>query len=470
MFFSFTMLSPLITNFYFAEQAQDYFIYSFFITFATGLLLFMFCKNTTKRITTKDGFIIVISIWVCLSIFGALPYILMMNKDINITRCIFEYVSGFTATGGSVFRDLSILPKAIIYYRQQSQFLGGMGIIVLSVAILPLLGVGGMKLYRAEPTGPWKDRKLTAKISETAKVLWLIYIFFTLYCILSYLLSGMNFFDAVCYAFSTVSTGGFAPSNTGMIGQSNTVLGVCIVFMLLSATSFRLHFLAIFNHNLKVYFKDPELKSYFIFIFFMVIIITLTLISFQEDGYRLIDVIWDGVFQVVSFASNTGFISNYDYYIWPTFIPVLMMFIALIGGCAGSTSSGLKMVRSILFKEKAFLEAKRVIHPEGIFSVKLGDQFISEEVLNRVSGFVSAYFMFLGLVWLVLLGIGLDSMTSFSAAVATLSNVGPGLANIGVNYADLSDNALWVLDFSMLVGRLEVFTVVVIFMPYFWRQ
>ena len=469
MLFSLTMLTPVAVSIIYHENNTKPYIYSALITAVSGLFMWIFSIKSNQSLTTKDGFIVVIMLWVVLTMYGAIPYWFDPGLQISFSQAVFESVSGFTATGATVIKHLDILPNSLLYYRQQTQFFGGIGIIILSVAVLPLLGVGGMQLYRAEANGPWKENKLTPHISQTAKALWAIYAGLVFACIFAYYFAGMNFFNAILYAFSTVSTGGFAPVDTNMAGQSALVLFIAMCFMIISAIAFKLHFLTIYKRSLSHYWKDPELKSFLYIIFFASVICVLTLIENNTKGEHL-NVIWEGVFQIVSFATNTGFVSASNFYMWPVYLPIMLMIIALIGGCAGSTSSGLKVVRAVLFKKQAFLEAKRLIHPRGIFVVKYGDMVVSERVLRSAWGFASAYIMILISIWLSIMAFHIDSASAFSIACAALSNVGPALGIAGSDYSDLPSGVLWICSFAMLVGRLELFTVLVLFTAEFWRR
>ncbi|MED7819933.1 MULTISPECIES: potassium transporter TrkG [unclassified Francisella] len=470
MFLSLTMLSPIAIDYIYNENNTYPFILSFSITFLCGFLLWFIARKSDKKLSNKDGFLIVALVWVFVSIFGAIPYMTFPGLNLSPTHAIFESVSGFTTTGGTVIVGLDKLPHSILFYRQQTEFFGGMGIVVLTVAILPLLGVGGMQLYKAEVTGQWKDDKIAPKISSTAKALWLVYLLLTFLCFISYLAVGMGPFDAICYTFSTVSTGGFTPSDASMTNKSTGVLLVCGVFLFLGATSFKAHYIALTKFKISHYLKNVEFKAYFYFLFFTSLIVSITLIASSSTFADTFHIIFNSIFQVISISSSAGFVSDTNYYLWPTFLPVLLMFIAIIGGCGGSTAGGLKMIRAILFKEKAMLEAKRVIHPQGMFTVKLGDINISEQALNRVSGFISVYIIVFAIGWLALLGCGLDIATAFSTIATTLSNVGPGLGEIGSNFTNLPKSALWICDFAMIAGRLEIFTLLVLFIPDFWRK
>ena len=470
MLLGLSMLTPVVVNSIYSERYAKPFFESFLITFIFGLLLWFIGRKSTRSISSRDGFIIVALVWSIVAIFGSIPYIIFPKLHLSFSQAVFESASGFTTTGATVIQGLDSLPHSILYYRQQTQFLGGMGIIVLTVAILPLLGSGGMQLYKAEATGYKKDEKLAPKISSTAKVLWLVYLLITFLCIICYMLAGMGPFDAICYAFSTVANGGFAPSDASMENKSPAVLVVCIVFLFLSATSFKSHYIALSKFNIKHYAKDSEFKAYFYFLFFVSLITAITLVSYQKDTTNIGHTILNAVFQVVSISSSAGFISDSNYYLWPSFLPVLLMFVAIIGGCGSSTAGGLKMIRAMIFKEKVLLEAKRVIHPQGVFVIRLGGINISEQTLNRVSGFIAAYILLFAIAWLVLLSFGLDIPTSFSAVATTLSNSGPGLGAIGVNFKSLPNEALWLCDFTMVAGRLEIFTILILFMPEFWKK
>lgn len=471
MFYSLTLLSPMIVNYIYHENNAEAFITGFLITFSVGFILWILTYKSNKELSPKDGFIVVFLIWLVLGIFGSIPYMLSNGLHLTVSDAVFESMSGITTTGATVINHLDGLPKSILYYRQQAQFFGGMGIIILAVAILPLIGVGGMQLYRAEANGPWKENKLTPRIMETAKALWIIYIVLTLICIITYWALGMNLFDAVCYAFSTIGTGGFAPHDTSMAYYANKpqIYIAAMIFMLVSATSFALHFVAINRKNIKLYWQDTEFRTYIFHVVIMGLIVSVTLLFHQYYSSSL-KVIIEGFFQVISFATNTGFTSNSDYASWPLFIPPLLMIIGLIGGCAGSTSGGLKIIRTVLVRQQLAREMKRLVHPQGVFPIKFGKKVMSESAINSVWAFIAGYFFILVVIWIVLMATGIDPITALSAVSACISNVGPGIAGVSSNYASLPEIANWILCFAMLVGRLEVFTVLVLLMPTFWRR
>ena len=470
IFFSFTMIPPIIINWVYDDKNSFPFVVTALSSLISGAIMTIFTIKYKRELAIKDGFIVVILVWLIMGIYGAIPYFFSKGLDLTFSSAVFESISGFTTTGATIISNLNVLPKSILYYRQQSQLLGGMGIVILSVAILPMLGVGGMQLYRAEATsGPWKDNKLTPHIADTAKALWSIYMFLVIFCFLSYLCVGMNWFDAICYSFSTIGTGGFSPKDSGMIEESSIIQFVCMLFMLISATSFALHFKVIQKRSIKLYLTDPEFRSYIFFAFSISVIVILTLISQNVFSSNKI-AFQKGLFQVISFVSNTGFVSSNDYHKWPLFLPVLLMIVGLIGGCAGSSSGGLKIVRAVLIKKQALIEAKKLVHPTGVFPIKFGKHVMNDKVMSGVWGFVSAYFMIFVVLWLLMLSVGVSSMTAFSAVAASISNLGPGLGDVGVNYTSLPTKAHWILNFAMLVGRLEVFTILVLFVPDFWRR
>ncbi len=470
MLFSLSMLPPLLVNWIFHQDNAAPFIFSFLIIFFTGFTFWVATHKTRRELRNKDGFVVVVLIWSVLALFGAIPYLLSNGLHLSFSEAFFESMSGYTTTGATVINNLDNLPKSILYYRQQSQFFGGMGIIVLVVAILPLIGVGGMNLYRAEASGPMKESKLTPRIMGTAKALWVIYVGLTLACIISYKLCGMGWFDSVCYAYATIGTGGFAPHNASVAYfESDLISIVCVVFMILGGTSFALHFKGIIKCQFSSYWKDEEFKSFIYFLSIISIVIGLTLIAenyYPENETALID----SLFHVVSFGTTTGFTLSTDYAVWPLFIPALLTLVALVGGCAGSTSGGLKVVRAILIKRHAHNELKKIVHPNAIFHTKLNAKVMPDTIMGSVWGFCAAYFLSYMVLSIVLIGLGVDTITAFSAVSACITSVGPGLEAVTDNFANLPATALWILDLAMLIGRLEVFTILVLFVPGFWKK
>ena len=468
MIFSFTQIPPALVSLIYSDGNLSAFIGAFFITLITGCLVWLPVRRIRQELRTRDGFLITVLFWSVLSFFGSLPILFSAQTDLGVTNALFEAVSGLTTTGATVITGLDTLPKSLLYYRQQLQWLGGMGIIVLAVAILPMLGIGGMQLYRAETPGPVKDSKMTPRITETAKALWKIYLTLTIVCALGYWLAGMALFDAIGHSFSTVAIGGFS-THDASIGFYDSALieMICILFMVLSGINFGLHFTAWRRHTITHYFQDPEFKFYLSSI---IILCLFTLFVLDYTGtYASLEALRKAVFMVVSIATTTGF-ATADFAAWPAMLPFMLLLAAFAGGCAGSTGGGMKQIRLLLILKQGYREIVRLIHPNAIMPVKLGRRPISNKVLEAVWGFFSVYLIvFVGMM-LALLATGLDQVTAWSAIGATLNNLGPGLGEVAAHYGGLPETAKWILIFSMLLGRLEVFTLLVLFTPAFWRR
>jgi trk system potassium uptake protein TrkH len=420
LIFSTTLFPPMAVSWYYADGSIAVFALTWAVTALTGAILWIPTRGQKKDIRNRDGFIIVILFWLLLALSGALPLALSETPNLSFTDAFFESISGLTTTGATVLTGIDILPKSILYYRQQLQWLGGMGIIVLAVAVMPMLGIGGMQLYRAETPGPIKDNKLTPRITETAKALWYIYLGLTVACALAYWLAGMTLFDAIGHAFSTIAIGGFSTHDQSL-GYFNSPLinGVAIVFMLLSGINFALHFIAWRAREMRTYFLDAEVRTYFIIIL-AVIAITITTLIYNNsyDSWR--EAINHGLFHAVSIATTTGFTTT-GFSWWPLFLPILIMTASFVGGCAGSTAGGMKVVS-------------------------------------------------FGALSLVMMATGADVVTAFSSVAACLNNLGPGLGDVANHYQSISPAGKWVLGFAMLLGRLELFTLLVVLSGVFWRN
>ena len=467
--FSVTMLPPLLLSFWFHDGVGTSFSWSMFGIMLSGLILWLPLRNHDREMRLRDGFIVIVLFWAGLGLTGAMPLLLTSNPHMTFTDAAFESVSALTTTGATVMSGIDTLPISIRFYRQELQWIGGMGIIILAVAVLPMLGVGGMQLYRAESPGPIKDTKFTPRIMETAKALWYIYLTLTIACALAYYLAGMGLFDAICHSFSTVSIGGFS-THEGNIGyfNNNTIDAIAVVFMLISGMNFALHFMAWRGMKLNVYLTDPETRAY------LRVMAGICLIS---CGYLLYHGIYNnpttaianGIFQTVSIATTTGFTIE-SYHHWPRFLPVLLIFISFMGACAGSTGGGLKVIRVLLLFKQGMREVRRLIHPNAIINIKLGSGPVQESVINAIWGFFAAYVVSFAVIMLLLMATGLDQVTAFSATAAGMNNLGPGLGGVSANYANLSDAAKWLLCLAMLLGRLEIFSLLVLFTPAFWRN
>jgi trk system potassium uptake protein TrkH len=387
----------------------------------------------------------------------------------SFTDAVFESMSGLTTTGATVLTGLDNLPEAVLFYRQFLQWLGGMGIVVLAVAILPLLGVGGMQLYRAETPGPMKDSKLTPRITETAKALWYIYLTLTILCAVSFKWAGMNWFDAIGHSFSTVAIGGFSTHDASMGYFSSPIIEmVTVVFMLIAGMNFSLHFLAWRHKSIRHYWRDAELRTY-VLILAIISIITSTYLYFSHTFESPWDAIHQGTFQTVSIGTTAGF-TTADYYLWPSFLPILLLMTSYVGGCAGSTGGGIKVIRVMLLFKQGYREVLRLIHPNAIFAIKVNDKAIPRKVVGAVWGFFALYVFCFSIMHLFLMATGLDIITSFSAVTACLNNLGPGLGEVGANFGSINSPAKWMLCMAMLLGRLEIFTLLVVLSPAFWRR
>lgn len=470
MIFSITQLPPVIVSLIYNDGELNVFLITFMVTIITGLVLWLPVYKSRKELRLRDGFIVVVAFWTVLGLFGSLPLILSDQITISITDSIFESISGLTTTGATIITNIEALPKSILYYRQQLQWLGGMGIVVLAVAIMPMLGIGGMQLYRAETPGPMKDSKLTPRLTETAKALWYIYLTITILCGLGYWIAGMSAFDALAHSFSTVSIGGFSTHDESMAYFIDKPLIeiTAIIFMFISGINFALHFTSWRNRSVKAYLMDAEFKTYVSLLLLAIIISTSYL--FYKNHFDTVDqTILYSVFQVVSIGTTTGFTTQ-QYHLWPGFLPVMLLFLSFVGGCAGSTGGGMKVIRFLLLFKQGMREIMRVIHPNAVLSIKVGGKPLQPRVIESVWGFFSVYVATFSIMLLTLMFLGLDQVTAFSAIAACMNNLGPGLNEVGLNYAGLDDSVKWILCFAMLLGRLEIFTLLVLLTPAFWKR
>ncbi len=471
MIFSLTLLTPLLVGLLYKDGSYIEFLLAFLITFVTGFMVWIPVRKVKHELRTRDGFLVTALFWSVLGLFGSLPFMLSESPSLSFTDAIFESISGLTTTGATVMTNLDSLPKGLLFYRQQLQWLGGIGIIVIAVAILPMLGIGGMQLYRAETPGPVKDSKLTPRITQTAKALFLIYVTLTVSCTIAYWLAGMNFFDAICHSFSTIAIGGFS-THDASIGffESPIIMLICIFFMIISGVNFALHYFAWSEKNwrsLRYYFSDPEFKFYGTCIL-VGSLITIFYLA-ETRTYGPVDSILHGSFELVSILTTTGF-STADFSHWPNFLPFMIFLFAFMGGCAGSTAGGMKVMRVLLICKQGLREIHRLIHPNATIPIKIGQTSVSDRVVQAVWGFFAAYVICFMVMFLALLATGLDFLAAFSAIGACINNLGPGLGDVTYHYGEINNTAKWILCFAMLLGRLEVFTLLVLFTPMFWRR
>ncbi|RDL44938.1 potassium transporter [Marinomonas piezotolerans] len=468
MIFSVALLPPIVVSLIYNDGALMAFVYALIINLVGGLVVWFPFRNHRGDLKIRDGFLVTVLFWTTLGLFGSVPFLLTTSPDLSYTDALFESMSGLTTTGATILTAIDDLPQSILFYRQWLQWLGGMGIIVLAVAIMPMLGVGGMQLYRAETPGPVKDSKLTPRIAETAKALWYIYATLTLLCAIGYWAAGMTLFDAICHSFSTVAIGGFS-THDASIGYFNsvTIEIICTVFMVISAINFGMHFYAWRTRSVWHYFKDPEARFFFFLLLSTIVLATLVLIL--TSTYEWSDSLRYAVFETVSIATTSGF-STSDFSVWPHFLPFLLIVTSFAGGCASSTGGGMKVIRILLILKQGFREIQRLVHPNAVIPVKVGGKAIQERVVSAVWGFFSAYLLVYVMLMIGLMATGIDQVTAWSAVAATLNNLGPGLGEVSANFASINDPAKWMLCFSMLLGRLEVFTLLVLFTPMFWQK
>ncbi|AXW86609.1 potassium transporter [Lonsdalea britannica] len=467
--FSGTMFIPGLVALIYRDGAGKAFTQTFIAALIIGLVLWFPNRKHRHELKAREGFLIVVLFWTVLGSVGALPFLFTDRPNLTITDAFFESFSGLTTTGATTLVGLDSMPKAILFYRQMLQWMGGMGIIVLAVAILPILGVGGMQLYRAEMPGPLKDNKMRPRIAETAKTLWLIYLLLTVLCALSLWLAGMPIFDAIGHSFSTIAIGGFS-THDASIGYFNspTINTIIAIFLLISGCNFGLHFAVLSGRSLKVYWRDPEFRM-FIFVQMSLVAVCTVVLWFHNVYSSGMDTLNQAFFQVVSMATTAGFTTDSISH-WPLFLPVLLLCSAFIGGCAGSTGGGLKVIRILLLFLQGSRELKRLVHPNAVYTIKLGQRALPERILEAVWGFFSAYALVFIVSMLAVIATGVDDFSAFAAVAATLNNLGPGLGVVADNFTSMNDAAKWILILTMLFGRLEVFTLLVLFTPTFWRE
>ena len=465
---SVTMLPPALVSLIYRDGGGVPFLLGFIWCLVTGFVAWYPNRYQKTDLRAREGFLIVVLFWLVLASFSAIPLILLEQPSLSITDAFFESFSGLTTTGATILNHIEGLPHAVLWYRQQLQWLGGMGIIVLAVAVLPMLGIGGMQLYRAETPGPVKDSKMTPRIADTAKHLWYIYLSLTIACAVAYWLAGMSGFDAICHSFSTIAIGGFSTHDASMgYFNSPTINLVCVFFLVIAGVNFALHYAVVHSKSLKNYFYDPEFK---VFIGIQVVLVLICFTVLMTSGtYQDADKAFDqALFQSVSISTTAGFATT-SFADWPTLLPILLIFSSFIGGCAGSTGGGMKVVRVLLLYLQGLRELNKLVHPKAVFSIKMGKKVLPDRVVEAVWGFFSAYAAVFVICMLLLLATGMDDITAFTAVAASINNLGPGLGEVAANYSTIGDTSKWILIMAMLFGRLEIFTLLVLFTPAFWR-
>ena len=463
LLFSLSYVFPIIVSLVFSDNSLYLFLPTFIFVGALGLIGFFFTKGVQRDLSAKDGFVIIVMFWLVLSLAGSIPFYLSGMSPID---SFFESMSGITTTGATVISNIETLPESLKFYRQLLQWMGGMGLIVLAIAVMPLLGIGGGQLFKTDIPGAMGEQRLTPRIQETAKALWSIYFGLTILCAILYAIAGMSFFDAVSHAMSTVSIGGFSTYNNS-IGHFNnlTIEIICMVFMLLSAMSFALHYFSIYKSKSLKYFYDPELK-FFVSILLIIFILALSInILSGQSNLSLREL----AFHTVSTVTTTGFGVS-DTSTWSFSISFLLLIGAFVGACSGSVGGGVKSWRVMIMLNHAYSNIVKMIHPNSVVTLKVGTKSVDDNVATSVWGFFSIYVISFVILLLAVLISGLDLETAFSSVGACLNNLGPGLGMVSDNYSEINSFAKGVLAFSMLLGRLEIFTLLIILTPMFWAK
>ncbi len=469
MLFACTLLIPMAVSLLAQDGMAVDFLVAMLVSMLAGGVLWGLTHRFVRELKPRDGFILVVLLWTGFAAVATVPLMLAI-PGLSFTDAYFEALSGLTTTGATVLSGLDHLPESINFWRHFLNWIGGMGIIVLAVAVLPLLGIGGMQLYKAETPGPIKDAKLTPRITETAKNLWLIYAGLTVLCALALRACGLGWLDAVCHAFAALSLGGFS-THDASVGHFNSVAVelVLVLFMLLAAVNFATHFLAWRGKSLRAYLRDAEARSMLLLLAFSIVGCAAYL------SWQSVHPFWTALrhvaFNLVSIATDCGF-ASVDFDQWPIFVPLWMLFLSCITACSGSTGGGIKMIRTLLLARQASREMVGLLHPAAVQPVRIGGAIIPNAVVASVLGFIFLYFMSIVVLTFVLVGSGLDFISAFTGVIACINNAGPGLYQLGPaeNYGSLNDFQVWVCSFAMLLGRLEVFTLLILFTPAFWRK
>lgn len=472
MCFSVAMLAPAFVALIYGDGGGKAFMQSFVISLIVGTTLWWSCHSHKQELRSREGFIIVVAFWVVLGSLASIPFMLFEYPDLTVASSFFEAFSGLTTTGATTIVGLDDLPKAILFYRQLLQWMGGMGIIVLAVAIIPLLGIGGMSLYRAEMSGPMKEQKMRPRIAETAKILWFIYASLTILCALAYYLAGMSPFDAISHSFSTVSIGGFS-THDASIGYFNDswINLITVVFLWISACNFALHFRAFSEINkggfFKIYRNDPEFRFFVSIQVILILICSAVMLShsYFETSWENIEQV---IFQSVSISTTTGYTTS-DFSAWPSFVPMLLIIASFIGGCAGSVGGGVRVARILVLYLQGKRELKLFVHPNLVYPIKWGKRILDERVIGSIWAFFSAYLLVFIICLLGVIACGVDVFNAFNAVLACINNLGPAMGIVNSNMVEIPDSAKCILTIAMVCGRLEIFTLLALFSPTFWK-
>ena len=462
---------PVATALAYGEMAELWvFLQSAGLTLAVGLALLLLTRRHRAELKPRDGYLLVSVSWLSVTAAAALP-LMLGEPHLQFTDAYFESMSGFSTTGATVINGLDGLPHTVNLWRHSLHWLGGMGIIVLAVAVLPLLGVGGMQMYRAETPGPVKDAKLTPRITETAKALWFVYAGITVACAAALMLAGMPIFDAICHAFSAMALGGFSTHDASIAYFNSPAIEIVLmIFMVIAAINFSTHFVAIRRGDLGAYRRDPEAR--WVVIWLAVSILLLTVVVYRAglfDSYEA--TLRQVAFMTISMATTTGFVTA-DYSYWPIFASMWMLFLTCVIPCTGSTGGGIKMFRALILIKQCFREMFLLVHPQAVAPLRIGGQVVASRIAFSVLAFIFVYFMSVVVLTFAQLLTGMDFISAFTAVVSSINNTGPGLGKVGPanNYASLSDTQTWICTLAMFLGRIELFTFLLLFSRTFWRK
>lgn len=470
LFFGVTYLMPIASSLIYGDGTTWDFVDALTVCLSCGSLLVLLTRRFKRELQARDGFLLVTLAWVLMAGIATVPLLLTI-PGLSFTDAFFETMSGLTTTGSTVLSGLDKLPPSVNLWRHELNWLGGMGIIVLAVAILPLLGVGGMQLYKAETPGPMKDAKLTPRIAGTAKALWLVYFGITAACIAALKLAGMNWLDAICHSFAALSLGGFSTYDAS-VGQFDSPLieAILIFFMMVAGMNFATHFTAWRGRSLVHYWRDAEAKAFVALLASSVVVCSIYL--WATETYDDLPTAFRHVaFNLVSIATDCGF-ASVDYDKWPVFVPLWMLFLSCLAVSSGSTGGGIKMIRTLILSQQGLRELQKLIHPSVVNPIRIGANIIPQSIAGAVLGFIFLYALTVGELTFFLVASGLDFISAFTAIIASINNAGPGLNVVGPaqNYAALTDFQTWICALAMLAGRLEIFSLVILFTPYFWRK
>jgi trk system potassium uptake protein TrkH len=466
MLFSTTLLPPMAVSVWYHDGEITHFSITFVTALAIGLLLWWPLHKREMTIRARDGFAVVALMWTAMSALGAIPF--MLGLDLDFFEALFESASGYTTTGSTVVVGLDTISPSVLLYRTEIQWLGGIGVIVLAVALLPMLGVGGMQLYRAEVPGPFKDERMTPRIARSARSLSALYIAFTALCALCYWLAGMTPFDAIAHSFSTLSTGGYSTHDASLaFYESPAIEVVAAIFMLIGGISFSVHFVVWRALSARPYAEDTQTKAFLLTVAGLVAVVALVLLLTEVEP--ALQALRFATFEVISVITTTGY-GITDFSIWPLALPVLLVFASFVGGAAGSTAGGIKVVRMVILAKQAGVHLRRLIHPRSVHPIRVDGRVVPDSIIDGIWGFFTVYIAVFAVLMLVLMLDGLDQVTAFSAIATCMNNLGPGLGVVALNFVAVDDFGKFVCVLAMLLGRLEIFTLLVLLTPAFWRR